>query len=737
MVEKKNQAFHKKSFRYTTLVMNILEKIISPKFNIDGLENLPKKPILFVANHFTRFETFIIPYIIYKNTGRQVRCLADSSLFKGGFGNFLTKVGAISTKDPNRNNIVVGDLISGSYDWIIYPEGMMVKNKSILSRAGNILSQSGFISNTPYGINRTKTGASILALQSEIYRQEIIDAYKNNDQEIIDFHKNRYDIEYSEDLKDVDTHIVPLNITYYPIRPGKNIIQAVTQKFLKKLPKSIVEELEIEGNLLLSANINLGFSKAISVADYSKKSRNLVNSIPLIGNKAKSDMVIQYLKHSLTSEFMKDIYFNTKINLDHLFTYVIFSYPKDTIGIQILKNIIYSSAIEIAKTKKYRLSYSIIEENLFKIFIAEPHKEFDSIVKLAKSTKVIQESEDGKSFIINKETINQQNDFDNIRKDNTLRVIFNEFSLLETANRAVKRSMQMDHEKLKQEVFREILNSDIDNFNFDYDKYYNSELSKEKSIGSPFFLDSNHKNNDVGIVVCHGYQSAPKEVEKMAEYFNKLGFRIYGVRLKGHGTAPQNMEDIGYQDWYDSLQRGYGALSILCSKIILIGFSTGGLLSLLSCARKPQNSIYGVVTINAALKLQDIRSRLVPGITIWNDLLSKFKIKKATLRYIVNNSENPTVNYSQNYLSGVNELEKLMHECTNDLIQVLSPALIIYSKNDPIVKPSSSVIIEQDIKSKIKELVELDSDKHIIINGKGSVEIFKKIEEFISKLLLT
>ena len=107
------------TFHYTSLAINILERLIDPTFNIHGLENLTKKPVLFVANHFTRFETFIVPYLIYKHTKRQVRCLADSSLFNGNLGRYLERAGTLSTKDSKRNETIISDLISGDYDWMI------------------------------------------------------------------------------------------------------------------------------------------------------------------------------------------------------------------------------------------------------------------------------------------------------------------------------------------------------------------------------------------------------------------------------------------------------------------------------------------------------------------------------------------------------------------------------------------------------------------------------------------
>ena len=108
-----------KTFRYSALIIKLIAKIIGSKFLVEGLENLPNKPVMFVANHFTRFETFLIPYLIYQHTGRQVRCLADSSLHHGMFGRFLERAGAISTDNTHRDRIILKDLITAEYDWMI------------------------------------------------------------------------------------------------------------------------------------------------------------------------------------------------------------------------------------------------------------------------------------------------------------------------------------------------------------------------------------------------------------------------------------------------------------------------------------------------------------------------------------------------------------------------------------------------------------------------------------------
>jgi hypothetical protein len=56
-------------------------------------------------------------------------------------------------------------------------------------------------------------------------------------------------INVEQDLSDITTMIVPLTISYYPIRPGTNKIKGLINRLAKKIPSNIAEELEVETNL--------------------------------------------------------------------------------------------------------------------------------------------------------------------------------------------------------------------------------------------------------------------------------------------------------------------------------------------------------------------------------------------------------------------------------------------------------------------------------------------------------
>jgi len=721
-----------KAFRYTAIALEIMEKLLGSKFSVRGLEKLPPHPVMFVANHFTRSETFFVPYLIYKHTGRQVRCLADSSLYVGVLGKFLRSVGTISTKNSKRDNIILNDLISGEYDWMIYPEGSMIKSKEIKN-------EGSFMSYTPYRIGPVRTGSAVLALKSQLYRDNMIEAFNKKDSESLRGLEKEFGVSYREYFKDINTYIVPLNITYYPIRPGENKIKKLISRFVKNIPSQVREELEIEGNFLLGADIDLSFGEPMNLAEYAKTTRDTIQQLPLIKYDTKNNFILRYLRSRLTSDFMSQIYSNIQINLDHIFSAALHHFDEQEIEIGRLKRVIYLSAAILQKTKRYRLNQSIFEENLVKIFNDEPHHEFDSVLDLAQRQGVLTKTFDGK-IRIEKSAFNKSCDFHEIRLENTLQVIANEFFLLDGANAVVKRNSKISDDDLRKKVFEEIYRFDLENFAADYEINYDKNFSKNKSVGSPFFLDSRAKSaarvRSSGIILVHGYKSAPKEVEALANFLNGFGLKVYAVRLRGHGTAPADLKNVSWQDWYDSVQRGYSALSNVVSRVVIVGFSTGGLLSLLSCANKKNRAekVCGVVAINAAAKLVDIKARMVPGINLWNEMLDRFHIQKGKLEYVDDEPENPHINYSRNYIHGVNELEKLMSVCEKNLQNIAVPSLVIQGDCDPVVSPKSGRIIYDKIASEQKFLSELNFSNHGIINSVGKEEVFESIREFLAKI---
>lgn len=707
-------------FKSTSVVMKFLERIFDSNLKISGAENLPDTPIIFVANHFTRAETFIVPYMMDRLVNKKVRSLADHNIFIGALGKYLSSMGTIATDNVDRNKIIIGDLLTGKADWLIYPEGIMVKNK--------LVTKKGYYQVTmPDGSHRkVKTGAAVLAIKAELIKKQLYNLSELSQYQEIEVIRESYFINKDSKISPKNIHIVPITINYFPIRPGQNSIHKISKRFLKNLSKRVSEELEIEGNIITNAEIEVKFGEAINIYNYIKPRRKLTDKLPLVSNDTKNNLLINYYRYRLTNNFMKTIYDNVQLNMDHIFACSLFYAHKNDIDRNMLKDLIYVNARQIKKLNSFALHHSV-DENLAMIFMADGNNYYDSTLALAIEQKII--TKEHEKYHINHKKFNDDLGFHQARLENTLKMFVNQLVKFPILTKIFKKNGKFTEKLLKEKAFALILRSDQKEYFDDYKKYFSPTESKNREFGKPYFLEN--KKSAIGIILSHGYKSSPEEVKNLAQYLYESGFNVYVVRLKGHGTAPLNLKYTEWEDWYKSYFKGYAALKQKCKYVVSAGFSTGGLLALLLAAKK-RSSIDGVISINAAIKLNDIRVNLVPTVHFWNELLTKFKSSKGKKEFIVDTPENPQINYSKNYLKGIKELSDLMNECNKNLKHIIAPTLIIQADKDPVVNPKSGKIILDKISSARKKLIMPSFDNHVIIKARNE-ELYLEITNFINE----
>lgn len=707
----------------TAVAMRMLERIFRANIQVEGIDHLIDHPTLFVINHFTRAETFIVPYVLYKYTNQFVHTLGDSRLFKGGLGEYFEQIGVVSTREPHRDRRIVGDLMTGRRNWVIYPEGVMVKTKKIMEKGKLLIT-------TPKRIGPPRRGAAIVALKSEIYKREYLAAVSSNDTAEIERLQEWFQIPGPEAVSEKETVIVPVTITYYPLRPGRNIIKRLVKKFFKEIPSRLEEELEIEGNLLLTnSEINLHFGIPISVSDFLHNFSLWSRFIPRFLQAHKSE---KYLLGGagtrLTRTFMEQIYANLLINFDHLYCTGLYHTKDGQIREGDYSQALYLTAAEIQQNPRYRCHSSLGEE-LIHMVTGESYPPLESIRDVAESMSALARA-DG-MMLVNRPRLEMTHMFHDIRLKNPVRVIANELEPLPGVIQILGRYVNASPAERREAMVRAVAEADRTLYLREHQEHFVQGVSKPLEIGSPFFL--RNKSSAVGVLLSHGFMAAPEEIRPLAESLYHQGYTVYGVRLKGHGTSPGNAACVRWQDWYRSYLRGYAVLENCCNRIVAGGFSSGGILALLLAAGK-RETIQGVFAINSPFSLKYIKARLVPAVTFWNELLEKFKIDAGRLEYAETEPENPAINYSRIFLKALSELDLMMAECRGNLNNVTCPALLLHGKRDTRVEAGSSEKILSGIGSTDKELVGLDFDRHVIVRGERSEEVFEHVRQFVSRV---
>ena len=711
------------AYRTTGFAIKTITNLSKVKISYHGENNIPEGSNIFVINHFTRLETFLMPYVIFRLTKTPVWSLASYELFKGAFGAYLEKLGAVSTKNPDRDRLIVKTLLTGEAHWIIFPEGRMVKNKKIIEKGRFMISAAG-------GKHPPHTGAATLALRTEFYRQRLrkLTAEKSNEARHL---AQMFQIEDLEPVINGVTHIVPVNLTYYPVRARENLLSSLAIRLVEDLPERIIEEIMTEGSMLLSGvDIDVRFGMPIEIfeclqcspidLDISTKRRiHFDDPIP-----SRTRMRIEALK--LMERYMAAIYNLTTVNHDHLFASMLRAMRSKKFEASDLTRRVFLAATHMPKKSGIYLHRSLQEDQVHLLTDDRYHKVKD-FMAVALDKKIITRK-DGK-LVKDPSKFSSPYYFHRARIDNPIEVMANAVEPLTDLQRIVNRLAITPGFWIKRKVVDFLKDQAVQEFRKDYEEFKIEEETKPLSVGMPFLLKG--KSRDIGIVLSHGYMAAPLEVRQLAEYLNRLGFWVYVPRLKGHGTSPEDLAMRTYLDWRNSVDHGYAIISNACKKVVAGGFSTGAGLALDLAVRV--EAVAGVFAVSAPMRLKDFSSRFAPAVDMWNRLMERARQVGAKKEFVENKPENPHINYSRNPISGVVEVDRLMDELEPQLTDLKVPALVIQSRGDPVVDPRGSRKIFELIGSTDKEYLVFNFDRHGILLGEGAEKVHRAIGEFIKR----
>ena len=427
---------------------------------------------------------------------------------------------------------------------------------------------------------------------------------------------------------------------------------------------------------------------------------------------------------------MKTIYATTAINLDHLFCIGVRELKSDFMKGGDFHRALYLSALTIRQREGRRV-HPTLHNDLVKIITDEIHAPLEGIYELAKEEGTVVRENGGYRRTTDRQAqVFRHND---VRLHGTTRVIANEVEPMSFVTKTIRHYVNMPAHRLREEIVQRLHDLDVEYFEKDYELYYVKGCSKAATIGKPFFLRS--RFSDTGILLCHGYLAAPEEMRPLGEFLHDSGYTVYGARLQGFGTGPEQLLDVTWEDWVLSFNRAYAILRNCCSKIILGGFSAGALLVLLNAARK-RGAIESIFCIDTPLILIDRRACLLtPAALSWNRLMRKMHLHATVEELVVNDSETPDINYPVNYLSGVRELCNLMSACRERLSDVEAPCLIIHGSDDPIADPQSAEVLYDHIGSAIKKRITVEADYHNLVQKEGREKVFQEVLSFIQSPL--
>ncbi len=103
---------------------------------------------------------------------------------------------------------------------------------------------------------------------------------------------------------------------------------------------------------------------------------------------------------------------------------------------------------------------------------------------------------------------------------------------------------------------------------------------------------------EAACLLIHGYGGSPFEVEGLAQALETAGFATRVPTLPGHAGGYADFGDAHFNDWLAYVEKELTGLQKQYAKVMLLGFSMGGVLALNLACKYP---VAGIVTLSAPL----------------------------------------------------------------------------------------------------------------------------------------
>ncbi|MBQ7318183.1 MAG: alpha/beta fold hydrolase [Phascolarctobacterium sp.] len=229
---------------------------------------------------------------------------------------------------------------------------------------------------------------------------------------------------------------------------------------------------------------------------------------------------------------------------------------------------------------------------------------------------------------------------------------------------------------------------------------------------------------DKGVLLIHGYTGTPAEMRLLGDHMHQQGYTVLGVRLPGHGTKPEDLNETEWQHWYAAAEEGFLRLQERCSEVMVAGLSMGGLLAIKVAAELPVSK---AAILAAPIYVQDKRAPFLHFLSFFIKYL-----KKRKRNYFV--AEKYNLAYDVMPVKPLGSLFALVDLCKKKLLEKITvPCIVLQSTIEHTVNPKSAQYIYDKISSSEKKLVWYKNSGHILTLDVEREKVFEEISKFFEE----
>lgn len=726
----------RKFARYMRLV-EVLGRRTGVKVHVSDSGNALADGDIFLFNHFTRFETTVAPYILHRETGKMVRSVAYHGLFdvNDTLSRVLYQSGGVPTNLPRLLPFLAEEILRGR-KVIIFPEGGLVKDKSVVDANGNLKMWSGAAEKS----RKPHKGAAVLAMMLDMAKRKIRAQFDAGDTIGLTEWCAKLDLSQDELRAAVakPTLIVPANITFYPMRTNPNVLVSSLERLVGPQGPRAREELTIEGNLLLRpTDMDVRFGAPISAMDGIKRLQTTVLDHVLGYTKTMDEIfalkedsgtlldgyVTRFVRKridAIREEYSRKIYLGTTININHLVATLVrlltergqWEYDQKQ-----FRSVLYVALKALQQRSDVNLHLTLARPEYYTKLRDGTARGYVGFMEACTRAHLIEARGDVYRF---SRRLHDPIDHHNIRLENPLQVHVNEAGPIIGVKQVLVDALAKAEKITERDIallrFDDMVRMHAgQRYRFGKKAPHTLLGPDNAHTGRPYLLAPDTKKRPkTAVVLVHGFGTTPGELRAYADHLRDDGKLVLGVRLPGHGTSPLDLEERSHTEWLDAVREGYEIAAALADEVVIVGFSTGGALGLI-LAQEKLPKLVRLASVAAPLLVSDSNMRWLPLGMALRKVLGMVPGLRDLLRFYPYDRDNTAAIYPHVPLNGLNELRRVIGKLPAALPRVRVPVLVMQGLLDHTVKSRSASMIFRMLGSDSKALRWIASGPHGLV----------------------
>ncbi len=708
----------------TGIALKTLSALAKTRVVIEGKENvLSAGPSIYAVNHFTRLETLLFPLWLHQLSGNPVFSLAARELFEGGLKTFFDLVGVVSTGDPERDGKIIRSLVTGEADWIVFPEGQMVRDKKIMSSGRYSIVDSD-------GEHEPHTGAAVLTMRAELFRSYLRGVMETEPEQLPGLLR-QFGIEKEAEISHRRISVVPVNITYYPLRAARRIESNLMQRFMQGTPEQVMSEVLAESSdFFAGMDVTIRFGRPIKASEYVDESWLL--DLPA-GRNLNFQLAESYLPAMKTvakefrQRYMEEIYTSVCVNTDHLLATALRLTPRERISEDQMRRRLLYLVRGLRKLRGHLFLHHTFRKSQFHLVTDDRFQRVYNFYKLCEEQGVI-ERHDG-ALYKKAEMLSSPFSGHHGKRDNPVEIMANEVEPLVSLQHFVRRVTAMPDFVLNFLLARQLAREQTTIYREARKRSGGGVESEVALNGCPQCLPGVQR---IGLLLIHSYLAVPAEMAGLAKFLQRHGYPVYVVRLPGHGTSAQDLMGRRYEEWVEAVEAGYAIVSCMARDVVVCGAGVGGSLALELASRVKR--VAGVFAICPPFELSDYSNKFMPEPDAWQQLLNRFVRSGGSTEMMEFSHGNPWINYHWNPVAGIAEVGRLLTDIRSCYRKIEQPVVILQSDYNPVVCPQGSLELYAWLHSKVKEFCTVSEARHVLVDSDDPSRIFRKILAFLGEI---